>query len=342
MKRATKIITEESHPHKEISWRAVLAGTIIVLSILLILNLLGFAIGLGTIEPTEETNPMEGVGTISLIFWIVSNLIALFAGGYVAARVGISFRTESGIIQGILTWALYTIISAWLLTSMVGSIISGVGNLVGNVVSGVGQTIGDTLGPVVEKQLEEVDISLDEAKNEFYRLLEDTGKEELQPQRIQSQAQRAEEQARQEAQNIARRPASSDAEIERIFRSAINPFENSFEALDKQALVNILVERTDMTQQEAEQTVDGYIAQYENLRAEFEKTKEEVKAKVNEHAEKAAETAAKVSLYLAIALIIGGLVAGIGGFLGAKDLRDDYTRRHYEIEETENIDRNNL
>ena len=79
-----KLVELNSHnavPRKGISWRAIFAGVICILSIVFLLNLLGLSFGFGTIEPAEESNPLSGLGTGSLIWWIVSNLIALFAGG---------------------------------------------------------------------------------------------------------------------------------------------------------------------------------------------------------------------------------------------------------------------
>lgn len=95
-------------PPKGISWRAIFAGTVAAISLMMILNLIGLSIGLWSIQPTEETNPLSGLGTGSIIWWVLSNLVVLFVGGFVAARVGVSFTSPSGVIHGIMTWALYT------------------------------------------------------------------------------------------------------------------------------------------------------------------------------------------------------------------------------------------
>jgi hypothetical protein len=134
-------------PKKAISWRAIFAGTITVLAFLLILNLIGLAIGLGTIEPTEEANPLKGLGTGSVIWWIISNLIALFAGGYVAARAGVSFSVKGGILQGFLTWAVYCVLSVLIISSAVGTVISGVGTVLGNALSATGQAVVEQVAP---------------------------------------------------------------------------------------------------------------------------------------------------------------------------------------------------
>lgn len=296
-------------PEKSISWRAIFAGTLTVLSILLILNLIGIWIGLGVINPTEEANPMSGVGVGSVIWWVLSNLIALFAGGFVAARAGVSFTNISGVLQGIMTWALYTIISAWLLTTVVGNIISGVGSAVGGVLSTTGQTVGDRVGSIIDDQVEELDVTLEEAKQEFYQLLEDADREGLQ----------------------------EEFNIEEIFRNPRNLLDNTFEAVDRDALVNILVERTDMTESEAQQAVDELLAEYENLRAEAEQFMEDAEETAREQAEEAADAVSSASIYLAIALILGVIAAAFGGLMGVKNLRDDYEGNYFYSEEESRV-----
>lgn len=334
MKNDVALNTYDAVPRKGISWRAIFAGTLTVISVSLILNLIGLAIGLGTIEPTEESNPLSGIGTGALIWWIVSNLIALFLGGFVAARVGVSFHNKSGVIQGIMTWALYTLISAWLLTSAIGSIISGVGNIVGNVLSTAGGVIENQVGPLVQDQLEDVDISLEQAREEFYALLEDTNKEELDPENLEESAGEVQAQAERRGRQAARQPGGADQEIDQIFDNAKNEFEGSYEALDREALVNVLMERSDMSRAEAEETVDNYIGQYERLREKANNFLERAGEEANQQAENIAQAVSDAALYLAIALVLGIIVAAAGGYAGASNLRDDYEDTRYIVEDT--------
>jgi hypothetical protein len=336
MKKVTHLNSYNAVPRKGVSWRAIFAGVITIIAVMLLLNLIGISIGMGSIEPTEESNPLSGLGTGTLIWWIVSSLIALFLGGYVAARVGVSFSNKSGIIQGFLTWALYTFISAWLLTSAIGSIISGVGNVVGTVLSSTGQAIGNQVGPVIQNQTDQLNISLEDAKEEFYALLEDTQKEDLDPDELEARANEVVSEAANRGESAAQRPGRIDNEIEGVFNEARNQFEGTFEEVDKEALVNILVERTDKSRSEAESTVDNYLAQYENLRQQAEEALSNAKEQANQTAENVAEAVADAALYLAIALILGAIVAAAGGFAGVKNLRDDYAETHYVHESYDN------
>lgn len=328
-----KLVELNSHnvvPRKGISWRAIFAGLVCVISISFLLNLLGLYFGFGNIDPAEESNPLSGLGTGTIIWWTVSNLIALFIGGYVAARVGVSFYHKSGIIQGLITWALYAFISAWLVTSAIGGIISGVGNALGSVLSsGSDQQQQNQTQQMTQEQNQRLNISLEKAKQEFYSLLEDTGKPALDPQRIENKAENVIETAEQKVQTAAQRPGKIDAKVEQIFNKAKNEFENQFEALDKEALVNVLTERTNMSEAEARSAVDNYVAQYENLRQETEQFLEQAKQKAQEAAGNITDAIGDAALYLFIALLLGAIVAAAGGAAGVKSLRSDYVDSHY-------------
>lgn len=342
-----KVIDLNSHnnvPRKGISWRAIFAGVICILSIVFLLNLLGLVFGFGTINPTEESNPMSGVGTGSLIWWIVSNLIALFAGGYVAARVGASFYNKSGMIQGIMTWALYTFISAWLLTSAVGSIISGVGNTIGNVLSGGGQEQSQQQQQAQQQQTQQqqnrqLNLSLEQVKSKVYGLLEDTDKQALDPDRLENKVEEVTNEAQNTAQSGSRRPGQMDNQVEQIFSNAKNEFDNTFEALDKQALVNVITERTNMTEAEARRSVDNYSLEYDNLQQQSEQFLQNVGQQAQQTAGNIAQGIADAALYLFIALVIGLIVAALGGVAGVKSLRTDYADSHYIRENSVDYDR---
>lgn len=65
----------------KVSWAAVIAGTMITLVVAMLLEFLGLAIGLFTLDIATEQNPVSGYGIGTMIWWILSMVIALFAGG---------------------------------------------------------------------------------------------------------------------------------------------------------------------------------------------------------------------------------------------------------------------
>jgi len=127
---------------KRISWGSVFAGALIALVVQLSLSILGLGIGMGTVDPVEENNPLHGLGTGSLIWWSLTMLISLFAGGWVAGRLAGVPKAFDSILHGLLTWSVVTLFSFYLLTTAVGGVISGVGNIIGKTVSLAGQGVG--------------------------------------------------------------------------------------------------------------------------------------------------------------------------------------------------------
>ena len=130
-------------PRKRISWGAVFAGVIIVLAVQLLLSLLGVGIGASTIDPAQGTSPQgSSIGIGAGIWWVVSALIALFAGSWVAGRLaGVPVRTD-GLLHGVVTWALATLLLVYLLTTTVSSLIGGAFGIVGSAMQTAGQVAG--------------------------------------------------------------------------------------------------------------------------------------------------------------------------------------------------------
>lgn len=125
-----------------ISWGGVFAGVAIALALHLLLNLLGLAIGAGVIDPAANDTPTATSLSMGSIIWIiVSGIIAAFVGAYVASRLsGRTVRT-TGALHGLTSWAVTTLIVFYLLTTSVGALVGGAFTGVTSVFSGAGSTI---------------------------------------------------------------------------------------------------------------------------------------------------------------------------------------------------------
>jgi len=130
---------------QRISWAAVFAGLIIAIFIQLALTLLGLAIGLGTIDATNRNTPGTGLAIGSGIWYVVSLLISLFLGGWVAGRLAKDKHTSESVIHGLLVCGLLFILTFYLLGSAVGSIIGGAGSIVGKTISTAAPSIKDAV-----------------------------------------------------------------------------------------------------------------------------------------------------------------------------------------------------
>jgi hypothetical protein len=258
-------------------WGAILAGTLVALVIQLLLSLLGVAIGASTISPTTQQNPFEGLGIGAVIWFGLSLLIALFTGGWVAARLAGLPRTFESVMHGLLTWGLVTLLSFYLLTTALGSLIGGAASLIGTGLSAAGQAataVAPEAAGVVEDALEDRGINLETIREDA--ALEEADNEQL----------------RQFVDNlVAGEPVTSQ---------------------QREEAITALEEGTDMSRTEAEETVDGWIQTSE----EAQQTLAEAEATAREVGEDMAEDVSTAALWTFIASLVGAAIAGAGGWLG--------------------------
>lgn len=124
---------------RRISWGAIFAGVAIALSIQLLLNLLGLGIGASTINVRQGDTPGSGLAVGAGVWFAVSALLSLFAGGWAAGRLAGVPNREDGLLHGFTTWSVTTIATICLLSSAVGGLIGGSASLLGKVGSLSGQ-----------------------------------------------------------------------------------------------------------------------------------------------------------------------------------------------------------
>ena len=140
-----------THTHRRISWAAIFGGVILVVAIQLLLSLLGAGIGLGTVDTNAGSTPTpSSLGLGAGIWWVVSSCIALIAGGYVAAWLaGIELRFD-GMLHGLVTWGIATLLTFWLLTSAIGGIIGGGFSALSSVASAAGSGVSEAAKPIAQ------------------------------------------------------------------------------------------------------------------------------------------------------------------------------------------------
>ncbi|MBL6457008.1 hypothetical protein JMJ55_16855 [Belnapia sp. T6] len=130
----------------------MLAGGIVAVAVGAMLSILGIAIGASTVDATNAASPSATNTGIAAGAWLlVSNLIGLGVGGYVAARLsGIGTATDT-TLHGLAVWGLGYLLSAVLLGNVIAGTAStaaqGVSSLVGGAVQGAGQAVSAAAGP---------------------------------------------------------------------------------------------------------------------------------------------------------------------------------------------------
>ncbi|MGH7043651.1 MAG: hypothetical protein ACREFY_16195, partial [Acetobacteraceae bacterium] len=124
------------HIHRRVSWPALFAAVFVALAIELMLSVLGVGVGLGFVTPEAGATPhASSLGIGAGVWWFVSTLIAFGIGGFVAAWLaGITARFD-GVLHGVVTWAIGTMVVVYLLTTAVGGLLGGAFSLAGTGLS---------------------------------------------------------------------------------------------------------------------------------------------------------------------------------------------------------------
>ena len=123
-----------------VQWGPIIAGVLTSIATLLILSVLGLAIGASVFEPRDAG---ESIGTGAAIWGALSAIVAFFLGGWVAAKTAAVGGPGSGMINGLMVGATILALLLWLVGSGIASIVGAIGsNIVdiANLAQDQGQT----------------------------------------------------------------------------------------------------------------------------------------------------------------------------------------------------------
>jgi hypothetical protein len=155
-------------------------------------------------------------------------------------------------------------------------------------------------------------INVDSIMNEAKQLLSETGKPELQPDQIKRDAEWNAQAAAQGTEG-AKTPEAVEQELRQSLQKVFATGQQKVNAADREALVNVLVSRSNMTRPEAEQTVNGWIQKYQQVAQDAQA----VKQTALQSTENAMDTLSKVGIWMFILLLLEAIAAGLGGWLGS-------------------------
>lgn len=305
---------------RRISWGAIIAGLVIALVVQLLLGILGLAIGANSINPLQEQNPAAGLGLGTAIWFLISSILALFAGGWVAGRLAGMPRRIDSFLHGLLTWGLVTLVTFFLLSTAIGGLISGAAGVLGQGLSLVGKgvaTASPAVAGAVSNELKQRGVDLSSIQQEAQTLLRQTGKPELQPENLKSKAKGTGQAAQETAGQAARNPQAADEELSSLLNRIAKSGEKTFQAADSEALVNILVARTDMSHQEATNTVTRWEETYSQAVEQYDQLKEQAGQQARETGAATAGAVSKAALWTFVILLLGAVAAALGGASGA-------------------------
>lgn len=268
---------------RRISWGAIFAGVVIAVAVQLVMGILGTGIGLSMVDPVEGSTPgATGFGIGAGLYWLITTVVALGAGGYAAARVSGVTEKFDALVHGLVVWGVTLILTLYLLTSAVGGIIGGAFRTVGAVAGAAGSTVGAAAPRVAQV----AGVDQNDIQQEAAKYLTETPADP---------AQMTPEQAQKE---IAKQmPAMARGGADGVKAES--------------RVVDIVAAQRKISRDQAQ-------AQVNQAKADFVKTKNETVQTAKSAADAAAGAGAKTSFILVLALLVGAGASAFGATSAAR------------------------
>ena len=285
-----------SRPKSAASWGAITAGALVATGVSLILAALGTGLGFASMSPWAGRGVGAGTFTVAAAIWlIVMQWVASLFGGYITGRLRtrwigthaheIFFRDTA---NGLVMWALSTVVVAALLASSVAAGISGGAKAVSSVVAAGAQGAAQGAG-----SSEGASSALTYGVDKLFRAAAPAGG----------------------APDESTRPGGAAAGDPRVEagRILVNDLAmGTVPDADRTYLARLVATQTGVSQADAQARVDALIA-----------SANDAAAKAKAAADAARSDAAEVSIYTALSLLIGAFIASVSAAIGGR-LRDGH------------------
>ena len=165
-------------------------------------------------------------------------------------------------MHGLITWCLFTFLNIYVVALSVSKIAGGVGAVISKGFSIVGTGIKNAApeaGDLIKDQLNIDGNSIEKMKGEAELLLKQTGKEELQPENLKNKAKQAAGNAENTGQSALENPQQAQAKLDSLVSKLFNSGDAAFEAADRDALVNVVMNKTGKSKAESAKIVDNWV-----------------------------------------------------------------------------------
>jgi hypothetical protein len=289
-----------------VSWGAIFAGAAAAAAFSLILLVLGTGLGLSSVSPWVYDGISAKAFGVSTILWVTfTSIVASALGGYLAGRLRtrwlathvdeVHFRDTA---HGFLAWAVASLLTAGLLTSVIGGILNA-GAQAGATVAG-GIVAGAADGALsANSSQSNSNASADYFADYLFR---------ADPSANTAAAVDSAAYAMAGASPDAMATVSS-TEIARIFWNADGA--TTLPVEDVRYLASVVAQRRGISQQEAEERVNDTYARLQTKMRETE-------AAAKQAADKARKASSFAALWLFISLLIGAFVASLSATFGGR------------------------
>jgi hypothetical protein len=303
-----------------LSWSAIFAGVFIAVAVQLLLSLLGLSIGFGSINPVEA-KPFTGLATGTLIWWAITVLISLFSGGWVAGWLSNQTQKTDLILHGLITWCLFTFLNIYIVALSVSKIAGGVGSVISKgfaIVSTGIKNAAPEAGDLLKDQLNIDGNAMEKMKSEAELLLKQTGKKELQPENLKDKARQAAGKAENTGKSVLENPQKAQAKLDSLVSKLFNSGDAAFEAADRDALVNVVMNKTGKSKAESAQIVDNWVNTVKTTKEKVKQAKDQAVGKVKQVGDHIASGLSKIAIFSFFGLILGAISSSVGARIAAR------------------------
>lgn len=285
-----------------VSWSAIFVGAIGAAALSLILLILGTGLGLSSVSPWAfQGVGMQGFGVSAIVWITLTQLLASGMGGYLAGRLRTRWNSVHSdevyfrdTVHGFMTWAVATLVTAGVLASITGAIVSGGVQASATVVGAATAGATGIAGAAIDKS------SAGSADSGGY-FIDSLFRKNVSP----GSPTMADPLPATEATSTA----ATTAEISRIILN--NMGSTTLPADDVRYVGQAVAQRTGLSQNDAEKRVSDTYARMQTKLVEAQTA-------ARAAADKARKASAYAALWIFISLLIGAFVASYAATLGSR------------------------
>lgn len=310
-----------SHPchYQNLSWRAILAGSAIALTLGILMNLLGMGLGFSLFTPDIDT--LKKLGSLGMFWMFINGIIPMFMGGWAASFLSDITDYSKSYWQGFISASITLFIMLGVAASSVGMLSSGSFRVLEKIFSNSGPVMNQTVSQTSESMLGSGDFS----KDKLVKKAKDSLPSSLAPliDQINYEAEALVDSANQEIAAMVPNADETSNKTESIknkaaiFKKKVSPaVHRLLESINtdnypqaRQNLIEIISAASGKSATEIKSKIDDWKKKYEDAKA---KAADAAEAAAN----KTAELISRFAMLNFFLILVSVISAGLGGIFG--------------------------